>query len=200
MIALLIGASTTTAAQGQSLWQHRCDTKTHLFWDKQARTIGDVLTIVIRENTDVQNRDEQALDRNSSSQGGFGFQASRGGNLGTGASDAALDLDTNGSGSFDGTAERRIAREFVDRISVIVTDVQPNGNMVVVGERKHSVADDHRVLRVCGIVRPYDIQADNSVSSQNVANFRMEYYGKGSEQEFTKQGWLGRAWNAVRPF
>ena len=83
---------------------------------------------------------------------------------------------------------------------VAVMDLLPNGNMVIGGRRQRVVSGELRTLVISGIVRPLDIRPDNTIRSQFIANFRVDYLGKGPESEFTNQGWFGKTLNALWPF
>ena len=79
-------------------------------------------------------------------------------------------------------------------------DRLPNGNLVVSGSRDIVVEGDLRQLVLSGIIREFDIRDDNTVSSRNVAQLRIQYNGKGAETHFVNQGWLARRLNKWWPF
>jgi len=62
------------------------------------------------------------------------------------------------------------------------------------------VSGEERTIRVSGIIRPNDVGANDSVQSQYIANFTVEYFGKGQETSYMNNGWLGRAMNKLWPF
>jgi flagellar L-ring protein precursor FlgH len=198
-ITLCAGLGLPVPSDGQSLWTVRDPSKSHLFLDQQARQIGDVLTIVIREVTDVQNKDQRNLGRDSTHAGGLSITGSLGGVLGTAEGDSQADVNLSDRGNFAGSSETKIEREFVDRITVRVTDVLPNGILRVRGQRHQVIGNETRDLNVCGLVRPQDIRADNSVESRYIADFQMQYAAAGEDTEFTARGWLGRCWQKIRP-
>jgi flagellar L-ring protein precursor FlgH len=111
-------------------------------------------------------------------------------------------MNMNGSTqrNFNGSAQLTSDRRFLDRITVMVVDVLPNGNLVIEGYRSRIVGGERRDLRITGIVRPADIGAQNTVESRFVANFRITYIGHGPSSRFIEQGWLGRVWNALWPY
>lgn len=190
---------TGDAAWSQSLWTHREATKSHFFIDQQARHVGDILTVIVREMTDVQNKDQKALGRRASHGGGLSISGLISGMAGEAEGESELDLSLTDRGSFDGSAETKIAREFVDRITVTVVDVYPNGNLRICGHRDQIVNGETRKLEIRGIVRPQDVRADNSVESRYIADFCMGYNSSGEDTDYTKRGWLGRWWQKFRP-
>jgi flagellar L-ring protein precursor FlgH len=181
--------ATVPSVQAQSPWNRRNPSMVFMFYDTQARRVGDLITIVVRETTDVDNRDERELEKTSSAS--FFFDTSE---------TSSVDASTNSSRDFDGNSSYRVARDLSDRITVSVIDVLPNGNLVVGGKRTRLVSGEKRSLVVSGIVRPLDVRADNTVLSQYVANFSVCYQGRGPESHFSGQGWLSRMVNNVWPF
>lgn len=184
----------------QSLWEHRSPDKVFLFYDVQARHVGDLLTIVIQEQTDVENQDSRELEKSSDTSATFDFSGSTGGDFGTSSANAELDTALNSDRQFDGSSRFSSDRQFSDRVTVTVLDVLPNGNLIVGGRRRVVVEGELRTLVVSGIVRPVDVRPDNSVLSRFVANLELAYEGAGVEPRFVNQGWLGRIGNKLWPF
>jgi flagellar L-ring protein precursor FlgH len=200
---LLLGAGVLVMAgvvRADSIWDRRDPRSAYLFVDNRARQVGDLLTIVVREATDIDNKEKRALDKKTASGGIFKYNTQATDGAGTHA--ASLDFDASGSStrSFDGKSEFSSQRELADRMTVTVIDVLPNGNLLIEGLRRRVVSGDERLLRVSGIVRPIDIGPGNIVESQFIANFQLAYDSKGAESKFTNQGWLNRVVNHVWPF
>src|SRR4029453_18038745 len=78
-----------------------------------------------------------------------------------------------------GSAEYDKEGKFETRLSVIVIDVQPNGNLVVEGRRRIVIDKETKCIRVTGIVRPYDVTTANTINSWQVANASVAYEGTG---------------------
>ncbi len=184
------------ASEAQSLWQRRDPRFSHLVTNSTARRVGDLLTVLISENTAVQNLDQRALQR--SSDGGFNFSAAA--TEAGSSTSSSLNLSGDSARSFDGNSQYSVEQEFTDRITVQVLEVLPNGNLLVGGKRRRIVADEQRMLEVSGIVRPIDVRPDNSIRSQFIGNFQIKYSGCGPESHFTHQGWVARLLNRVWPF
>ena len=195
-IALLLIPALASPCFAQSLWDNRSPSKAFLFHDTQARQVGDLLTVLVSENTDVASSENRSLSKSSDTNNKFGF------NYGAGdvAGGAEQDFSAESGRKFDGSASFSSERGFNDRITVAVMDVLPNGNLVIGGKRKVLVEGEAKVLVASGIVRPYDVRADNSIQSRHVANFEIAYQGTGVEPKFTKQNWLGRFTNSLWPF
>jgi len=91
-------------------------------------------------------------------------------------------------------------RSFEDSVSVVVIDILPNGNLVVIGTRDRNIGGDVQTIEVSGIVRPSDITFDNTVKSEQVANFRIVSQNGGVSAPYTKVGWLGRIMDVLWPW
>lgn len=196
-LALFHSVVFVASSTAQSLWQRRDPRFSHLVTNSTARRVGDLLTILISENTDVRNRDQRALNKSSDSS--FHFNAASTTSSG-GSSSGSLSLSGDSARSFDGNSQYRVAQEFTDRITVQVLEVLPNGNLLVGGKRRRIVAGEQRLLEVSGIVRPIDVRPDNSIRSLFIGNFQIKYSGYGPESHFTHQGWAARLLNRVWPF
>ena len=187
-------------ARGQGLFERRSPNQIDQYRNYAARNIGDVLTILINESTDVENRDERSLDKTGSSSFDGSLNYGVGGGLGTAIGNASLGDATSSAREFTGDTEFRSERQFADRFTVSVVDVLPNGNLVVLGIRSITVQGDTRELQLSGIVRPLDVLGGNLVSSRLVANLKIMLEARGAEESFNSQGWLSRKVNRFWPF
>lgn len=189
------------AARADSIWERRDQRAAYLFEDNRARHVGDLLTVQVSENSNVNEQDKRDMDKSSSFHNLLNFKgsSSAGSNV---SRSGQMSFDINGSTNrtFQGQAQYKSNRVFTDNITVTVIDVQPNGNLVIEGYRRRVVSGELRTLKVTGVVRPIDIGAGNIVQSQFVANFQISYLGKGPESSFANQGYLGRAMNLLWPF
>ena len=85
-------------------------------------------------------------------------------------------------------------------MSVIVEDVHPNGNLVVIGKIQRSVGGDKQIINISGIVRPSDIKYDNTIKSEQVANFYLVIANDGVSETYSKVGWIGKILDFIWPF
>lgn len=194
--AVVVNHCVSHSLSAQSLWTHHVPKYESLFADTSARGIGDLVTIVIRETTDVQNRDQRSMDKNADTS--FNLDFSSTGDVGEGI--GTLDINKSSARAFDGSSQLSVAQELEDRITVQIIDKLPNGNLVLGGRRTRTVAGEIRTLVISGTVREVDIGPDNSIRSQHVANFQVCYEGNGPQTSFTRQGWAGRFMNKIWPF
>ncbi|MCA9176303.1 MAG: flagellar basal body L-ring protein FlgH [Planctomycetales bacterium] len=187
-------------AQAQHLWDYRRPERVYPHADTQAWGKGDLLTVLVQESTDVQNNDSRALDRSSQAGGSFDFSTALSGQIGRLAGDSAVSQSMQNNNSFDGSSQYNVDRGFTARITVRVHKVLSNGNLVIHGSRRQFISGEHRTLTVMGIVRPWDIRADNTIASQYISDFRLCYTGDGAETAYSNQGWLARRINRLLPF
>jgi len=187
-------------AQPEDIWQRRTPERGFLFYDSKARNVGDNVTVIISQTTSVDNKEDRTMSKSTSSAGTFDVKGSSDGGFGTQGAEASMALNSTSARKFDGEAAYKAAQAFTDRLTVTVMDVLPNGNMVVSGERRVRVAGEEKVLVLTGIIRGLDIDADNTINSQYIAQAQWSYQGGATSQKFTRQGWLGRAVNVVWPF
>ena len=204
LLGLLLAACVFSPAlsSADSIWQRHNFFSSFIYVDNIARRPGDIVTVLIAESTDIQHQDARNLNRKSDVGTGVDLKGSIAGTS-KGASrtaTAGLTNDVNLNRGFTGTSAYNINQTFTDTVTCTVVGVQPNGNLMIEGFRQRVVTREVRTLRVCGVIRPMDIQFDNTISSTFVGNLQIQYLGRGVETNFTNQGWFSRALNRVWPF
>lgn len=183
--------------EGNSFWQ---DSTAELFRDPRAAKVGDVVTVKISikdkaslDNTSERNRDStRNLGLNANYDLAYPTLSGKGtGNLATSA-----DSSTKSKG--EGTITRSESIELL--VAAVVTDVLPNGNLVISGSQEVRVNFEVRVLSVAGVVRPRDISTENMVSYEKVAEARISYGGRGRMTEVQQPGWGHALFDWLSPF
>ena len=183
--------------QAGSIWAKRSKTVPNLYSDDVARNIGDVLTIKIAEGSKVDNKAKRDLQKQTSQSSDFD------GKLGVGRilpTVPGFTMDAQSDNSLKSKADFQDERSFTDQITVVVMDVLPNGNLVVTGTRDRNIAGEIQTIEVSGIVRRSDIAYDNTVKSQQVANFRIVTKNAGVSASYSRPGWLGQIINVIWPW
>lgn len=200
--ATLLGSSSVLVqpACADSIWARSQPEQAFLFVDSKARVAGDLITVVISETTNVENRDDRTMNKETSASEGFSLAGQAAGGLSGQSSSASLDISNESQRDFQGGATFRSEREFVDRVTVTVMDVLPNGNLVLSGKRRVWIAGEEVTLVLTGITRNIDIGPDNTVQSRFVSELRLQYESDGAPKNFTRQGRLGRLGNRLWPF
>ena len=210
-------AATPVIASARSLWVKEGNLEQSMFADNRARNIGDILTIVIQEDTSTsQSAKTKTFD---SMQGGAGiFPAINSlfnqflqatpkmiGNTFAGGAVKEGDvtiptLDLAAKGEWNGGGEAANSFTVTNRTSVTVVDVLPNGNLVIEGAKIIRVGKESQYAYMRGIVRPADVKADNTVLSTQIADAQVEFVPEGELTDAQKKGWLTKAWEKVKPF
>jgi flagellar L-ring protein precursor FlgH len=200
LLAIAVLHFAPALANAQSLWDRRTQ-NAYLFNDTRARRVGDILTIVVNESTEFTGQDKKELNKqtNTSAQMTANGSATMG-QLAQRTFTGEADGGFNSTRNFQGTANNTIDRKFLDRMTVVVVEVLPNGNLVIEGRRQSTISKECRTLVVTGVVRPLDIGAYNMVMSHAIADFAVIYETHGPESSFTNHGWLGAWVNKVWPF
>ena len=197
---LALAAAAAGSVRADSLWPRRNPQRAFLCQDSRARNVGDLVTIIVSESSEVDNSEDKSLSKSSSNSVKSDFEASSGGGLAEQASNAALDLSNSAGRKFNGKSSYKDSRGFTDQITVSVVDVLPNGNMLLAGRRTLTIAGEARTLVVSGMIRSIDLGPDNRVNSRYVADLRTVYEGDGPSRRFVRQGWFSKAANKVWPF
>ncbi len=198
ILCVAFGAVSVSAANG-SLWSE--SSARLLLADNRARHVGDILTIVVDENNESakQNNTKTAKKTSiSASISSFLFGPSQGGFLTRGGKYPSMDMKSDKS--FEGGGTINNSERITARIAVRVTEVLPNGHMILEGRRMTLVGGEEQEAVLRGVVRQEDIQPDNSVLSYNVADASIKFVTKGSVTDSQRRGWFTRAFDKVTPF
>jgi flagellar L-ring protein precursor FlgH len=169
-----------------------------LYSDRKALRTGDIITVVLRETTAASKAANNQTTRNTDASIdpiiGLGGNAV---NLGG----ESLQLGLSASNAFKGDAQANQSNSLFGNISVNVVRVLPNGNLVIRGEKWLTLNTGEEFIRLEGLVRPKDVASDNTVQSNRIANARIQYSGKGQNQESQAPGWLARFFlSTLMPF
>ncbi|MEC9341366.1 MAG: flagellar basal body L-ring protein FlgH [Pseudomonadota bacterium] len=187
---------------------YKVATSQFLFEDERARRVGDVLTIRLVENTTASKEANTEITKESGhnianptlfgssvafdTPGIVPFASNKDNNLG---------FDAQADHEFTGEAESDQSNSLFGDVTAVVVAVQPNGNLVIRGEKIVTLNRGDERLGIVGEVRAADIEPDNSVPSTRVANARIVYDGRGELADANAMGWLGRFFlSALMPF
>ncbi|MEZ6095533.1 MAG: flagellar basal body L-ring protein FlgH [Pirellulaceae bacterium] len=186
--------------KAQSLWDRRAPNYQSALVTQRASRRGDLLNVIITENTNINNRDQRQLNKQNAStangEGSFGLS----GVVGSAVGGTEADEATASSRSQNSNTQYRTQRGFQDRMQVMVSDVLPNGNLQIIGTRETMIDGDIRNMILTGEIRSLDISTTNTINSTQVYNLKMEYETGGAESHFINQGWLGKKLNRIWPF
>ncbi len=199
---LLLVGDFATAQNPNPMFSRRDHRMTNPYSDVVALRPGDLLVVLINEQSDVENRDLRRLNKQGNSSLSASFNYGLTGGVGGSVGGASFDEATDAERRFDGQSRFESERGYKDRFTVTVVDILPNGNLLLSGSRRVIIEGDERTLVLTGTVRKFDISPRNTVLSQNVADLKIGYESKSdgsSENSFINQGWLARRINRWWP-
>lgn len=164
-----------------------------LFEDVKARAVGDILTIVLNEQTNATKSAASSTSKSSD------FSAASPTVLGqevTYNGIPVLSAEVDNEFDFAGEGQATQSNQLQGSVTVTVVERLPNGNLLVSGEKRLTLNQGQEYVRISGIVRPVDINPDNTIPSQKVANARIAYSGRGAIADSNRQSWLARFFNS----
>ena len=187
-----------------SIWAKRSRNAKPIYSDDKANQIGDILTIVISEDHAIDSKVKTTLLKDTDRELTIDGNLNR---IDAGSvinkilpNTPSVGIDMSSSKSLTGKAEYKDERTITDKITVIVEDVHPNGNLVVIGSISRDVGGDKQTVQASGIVRPRDITFTNTVNSEQVANFQLVVTNEGVSQDYNRPGWFAKILDAIWPF
>jgi len=188
-------------ASAQSLWHS--ESSRAMFADKRASAIGDILTVLVQENSSATKKNNTATAKDAAMDASvstflYGAGAGTSALLSRGGSMPALKY--NSKNSFTGGGSIDNSQNIVTSVAVKVIDVLPNGCMVIEGRRQTEFSGEKQNAVLHGLVRPDDILANNTVYSYNIADATVQIISKGAITDAQNKGWFTRIWDKVTPF
>ena len=199
-VSMPMPAAEIKSHQANSLWR----TGSRAFFkDQRASRIGDILTVEIEIADDATITNETTRTRTNTHDAAvdalFGYEAALDAVLPEAVAPAALlGIDTGLSNQ--GTGEIKRNDQINLKLAAVVTQILPNGNMVIEGDQEVRVNYDLRELRVHGIVRPEDISASNIISYEKIAEARISYGGRGQIQDVQQPPYGNQVLDIINPF
>ena len=173
------------------------------FKDQRAAQIGDIMTVRVRvtdrAQLDNQTKRSRKNDESLGAENAFGFETDFGKVLPDDVKAEAL-LNADSSSSSQGAGSVRRSEQLVTNVAAVVTQVLPNGNLVIEGKQEIRVNFEIRELIVAGVVRPEDIEADNTIDSTKIAQARIAYGGRGQITDVQQPRYGQQVMDIVLPF
>ena len=160
----------------------------NFYGDQVALNVGDILTVVLSENTSSSKSADTSYDKDDA------INISEATILGNSIAGKGMSLLTNPTmgRAFDGKASSDQSNSLSGNISVTVSQVLPNGILRIQGEKWLQLNQGDEYIRLTGLVRPQDIGTDNTIPSSKIADARIAYGGTGDFDSTNRQGWLSR--------
>ncbi|MEQ1871759.1 MAG: flagellar basal body L-ring protein FlgH [Vicinamibacterales bacterium] len=164
--------------------------------DRRARNVNDLITIRVVENITGSGTADSALGKNSSAGVGvpniLGIEKKL-----PGAVDPSNLVSANGKTDFKGSGSTNRAGTLTAQLTARVSDVLPNGDLVVEGVREIEINGDRQIVVLTGVVRTADVAPSNEVLSTVIGQLRIRYFGRGLMKDNLKPGFLVRLLNKV---
>ena len=182
---------------------------TSLFADKKDLQVGDIIQIVINEDlTSKSNNKRELTSTRDNSLGGGLLSATGTNNLGKTADkisnninqNIGMDFNTNSSSSDKGAVKTQFSETFATTISAIIEETYQNGNYYIKGKKEVLIEGQKQDVIISGVIRPYDITADNSINSSQIANLKLSYEKDGTESDILETPWGLKFLRSLWPF
>jgi len=169
------------------------------FKDQRAAQVGDIVTVLVNMNDAANLKNVTSAVRASSETAGlpnfFGLEAI----LPKAITPSTLVSASSGN-SNTGTGQIQRTEAVTLRLAGIITQVLPNGNLVVAASQEFMVNSELRQLKVTGVIRPQDIASDNTVLHDRMAEARIAYGGKGQLTDIQRARWGQQMMDILMPF
>lgn len=198
VIMLMLSTSAKAQARAGSIYDAGAGPQ-GLIANKTAQRVGDLITVVISEIQNVNNREISNLRKETD----LGYTLTNF-DIAPDAFRVLPAVAAEAEDTFRGTANYQKQGTFTARLTAVVVDALPNGTLVVNGRREIKIDNETKVIEFSGIVRRYDIAQDNTVQSEFVANAKVHYTGTGPLTNSTNRtgfgAWLHDAMAWLWPF
>ena len=182
---------------------------TSLFADKKDLQVGDIIQIVIDEDTSSKSNNKRELSSKRDNSLGGGLFAATGTNTLNGElqnatgklnSNFGVDFGTNSSSSDKGSVKTQLDETFATTVSAIIEETYQNGNYYIKGKKEMLIEGQKQEVIVSGVIRPYDITSDNSINSSQIANLKLLYDKNGVEADILETPWGLKVVRTLWPF
>ena len=173
---------------------YQAGTEVRLFEDLKAGRVGDILTVRLVERTTASKNSATAVTKATE------VNLANPTVLGRPITKDGVPLfsgSLNGDSEFEGTGQSSQSNSLIGDISVTVVERFPNGNLRIRGEKWVHLNQGKEFIRLSGIIRPFDIETDNSVPSSKVADAQIAYSSKGVMADANRMGLLARFFNSI---
>lgn len=196
-VTMPMPAAQPAPVEGESLWRPGSRA---FFKDQRAARVGDLVTVLVSMNDQATLKNATTATRNSAQAMGvpnlFGLE-----NLLVHVPmDPSKLVSTSSNNSNVGVGQVQRSETVTLRLAGVVTQVLPNGNLVVMAHEQFRADNELRDLRVSGVIRPEDIASDNTVRSDRMAEARIAYGGRGALTDVQAAPWGQQALDVVLPF
>jgi flagellar L-ring protein precursor FlgH len=182
-----------------SLWQEARSQS--MCADKRASKVGDIVTILVQENSSATKDNTTKTSKDSSIDAAISsFLFSPAASKMMTQKGAMPALSLTGKSEFAGGGQINNSQQIAASVAVRIVDVLPNNNLVIEGTRESSFSGETQTILLRGTIRQDDISALNTVFSFNVADATIRFVSKGAITDSQRKGWFHRLWDKFSPF
>ena len=186
--------------QANSLWMSG---RKSFFKDQRAGSVGDILTVLvdIQDNAKLENKSQKikSADESLGVPGLFGFESHLNKVLPNAVDPEAL-IGTESSTRDIGNGKIERKEDVQLKVAAVVTQILPNGNLVIHGRQQVRISNERRDLEVAGIIRPEDITTQNSIGYEKIAEARIAYGGQGMLTDTNRPRYGNEVMDIILPF
>jgi flagellar L-ring protein FlgH len=196
-VSLLASDAATVLADEGPRWSMA----SRLYSDHRARQVGDLLTIIIVEESSAKRDAEQQTDKSMNFGGSVNLSRPRIDNRGVAWTNYTIPtLNVDASRTFKGNGSLANKDTLSGSIAVRVTEVLPNGTLLIEGKRSVAVQNETVELLLTGTVRVEDIDKENTVQSTDIADASILYLSNGSISDSQRKGIVPSLLDWINPF
>ncbi len=211
IFGVLMGAflfASVDTVNADSLWQRRTISNYNLFDDNRGKRVGDIVTIIVIEETSIEGAEDASTDNSSSHSGEVNNNSFIDGLRSVIREDrnakftarAANNYSADFKNNFGGKGDYGSSRSINLRLTGVVVDVLDNGNLLLEGKREVVVNKEKYILKLIGTARPIDIALNNTILSSKMSNVQFGLEGDGWLTRAGKRGWFHRLRDIFWPF
>ncbi len=199
-VSMPMPAQKTQIKERNSLW---ASDRQAFFEDQRANNIGDILTVTldIKDKAQLDNETERKRDASEDAAlpALLGVETKLSQVLPEAVNPASLTSATSTS-DHKGTGSIARQEKIQMKLAATVMQILPNGNMVIQGRQEVRVNFENRILELAGVIRPQDINIDNSISYDKIAEARVSYGGKGQITDVQQPRYGQQVYDVLFPF
>ncbi len=199
-VSMPMPAPVAEKKQPNSLW---ASNRKNFFKDQRASDVGDILTVLvnIQDTAELDNETERTRNNGETAQlpALGGYEASLGRILPQAIDPASItDLGSTSRSVGSGTVERE--EEIEVKLAALITQILPNGNLVINGSQEVLVNFEKRILKIDGVIRPEDISTNNTINHDQIAEARIIYGGEGHITDVQQPRYGQQVYDILFPF
>ena len=186
--------------QPNSLW---ASNRKNFFKDQRASNIGDILTVVIEIEDEAQLENETERTRNTNENAGLsnflGIESQLAKVLPEAVAPGSL-VNGNSDSNYNGQGSIERDEEIDLQLAALITQILPNGNLVIHGKQEVLVNYEKRIIGIDGVIRPEDISINNTINANQIAEARIVYGGEGQLTEVQQARYGQQLYDIIFPF